>query len=387
MEEKINSLIVARVIDIFYPYISGVANQAYFISKHLQQVGIKSPIYASKFYAKKAQDYEIIDGIDIHRYDYSFNFMKYIYTPRIKKVLQKENYSLIHSHNYRNYLTNAAVGVAKKRKKPVVLSVHGSLLNYQKMVDGVKRWPYKIYDSIFGRRELKYISKIIVNSKIEYESAIIFGIPKEKLEVIPVGINSLLYQKLIINEKNNEILKLLYVGRISPVRNLDPIIKAMKFVNNVKLRIVGKEVAHTGAGNVGYYDKLKRLVTDLNLNSKIEFVGAKYGEELLNEYKNSDIFIYTSFVENFGQPILEAAATGLPIISTPVGIANDIVINNKTGFLVDYNDPNQIVDAINQLRSSSKRQKFSQKLTQIVKDHFNWTDITEKYIKLYNSCL
>lgn len=387
MEKNFNSLIVARVIDIFYPYISGVANQAFFISKHLQQVGIKSPIFTSKFYAKEALDYEIIDGIDIHRYDYLFNFMKYIYTPRIKKVLQKENYSLIHSHNYRNYLTNAAVGVAKKRKKPIVLSVHGSLANYQKMVSGVKRWPYKTYDYIFGKRELNYISKIIVNSKIEYESAIIFGIPEEKLEIIPVGINSLLYRKSTVNENNDEILKLLYVGRISPVRNLDPIIKAMKSVDNVKLRIVGKEVAHTGAGNVGYYDKLKKLATDLNLSSKIEFVGAKYGEELLNEYKNSDIFIYTSFIENFGQPILEAAATGLPIISTPVGIANDIVINNETGFLVDYDDPNQIVDAINKLRSSSKRQHINQKLTQIVKDHFDWTNITKKYIDMYKSCL
>lgn len=381
------SLKIARVIDIFYPYVSGVANQAYFISKYLQENGIQSPIFTSKFYAENSKSYEIIDGIEVHRINYLFHIMKFIITPKIKEILMNSEFSLIHSHNYRNYLTNIAVKVAKKKRKPIVLSVHGSLLNYQKMVFGIKRSPYRMYDIIFGKKEIENIDKIIVNSKIEEESALLFGVPKQKIKIIPVGIIFSKYQKEVKKICDDKILQILFVGRISPVRNLELIIYALKNMKNVHLTIVGGEVSHTGAVNVGYLNNLKILSNNLKLNDKITFLGPKYGEELVKEYKKADIFIYTSFVENFGQTILEAAASGLPIISTPVGIANEIVNDGKTGFIVDFKNPKEITKKINILRNASLRKEFSRSISKIAKEKFDWTHITNNYIKLYEECL
>ena len=66
-------------------------------------------------------------------------------------------------------------------------------------------------------------------------------------------------------------------------------------------------------------EELKLLANQLNLNSNVTFTGEKNPADLKLLYKSSNIFVYPSLYENFGQPLIEAAAHGLPLISTPVG--------------------------------------------------------------------
>lgn len=73
------------------------------------------------------------------------------------------------------------------------------------------------------------------------------------------------------------------------------------------------------------------------------------------------------FNENFGQTMLEAGAAGLPIIATKTGIANDIVKENKTGFIVGHNNPEEIVSYIKELTDKNKRELFGRRIRDIVK--------------------
>jgi len=221
---------------------------------------------------------------------------------------------------------------------------------------------------------------VIAATEQEYKEALKFGIKKEKLTTIPVGINIKDYEPI---KKDYLMLNLLFVGRISRNRNLEPIIKAMKILNkeNIKLTIVGGEAKSSDTSKTGYVDELKLLAKGLNIN----FAGPKYGKELINYYKKADIFVYTSFYENFGQTMLEAGASGLPIISTKTGIANDIVKDNKTGFIVGPKDPEAIASYIKELSDKNKREIFGKKIREIIKKNFDWDNIIEKYIEVYDS--
>jgi len=127
-------------------------------------------------------------------------------------------------------------------------------------------------------------------------------------------------------------------------------------------------------------DELKKLANGLN----IEFVGPKYGKELINYYKKADIFVYTSFYENFGQTMLEAGAAGLPIIATKTGIANDIVKDDKTGFTVGPDNPKEIAEYIKELKDRKTRAMFGKRIREIVRKKFNWDNIIKGYIKVYD---
>ena len=107
-------------------------------------------------------------------------------------------------------------------------------------------------------------------------------------------------------------------------------------------------------------------------------------DELFNWYSKGDIFVYPSLYENFGQPILEAAAAGLPIVSTSVGVAKEIIQDGETGFLV-AGDDQEIADRITQLADNNLRMKMGNALKKKVRNLYGWQKIIDQYMDVYQS--
>ena len=370
---------VIRTIESFYPYVTGPANQAFKISEGLYKKGVESPIFTTNFNVKNVKSMEYFGDVLVKRFKIKRKIMKYCFTPSMKNAF--EDFDIVHSHNYRSYQSSLGYKMAKKMKKPFVISTHGNLLAYKNFNMGLaSRLPYYAYDLLTLKKIVKKADMVVAATAQEYKEALEFGVKKEKLRIIPVGININDYEPA---KKDSSVINLLFVGRIARNRNLEPIIKAMKLLKDAKLTIVGGEVKSSETSKTGYIDELKNLAKGLN----IEFTGPKYGKELINYYKKADIFVYTSFYENFGQTILEAGAAGLPIISTKVGIANDIVKNDKTGFIVGPEDPEAIASYIKELSNKNKRVMFGKRIRDIVRKKFNWDSIIDKYVEVYDSIM
>jgi UDP-glucose:(heptosyl)LPS alpha-1,3-glucosyltransferase len=228
----------------------------------------------------------------------------------------------------------------------------------------------------------KRAQAIIVSSKFEYEDALEFGIPKEKLHIIPMGIE---VTQPVEKEFGNDILQLLFVGRIARVRRIELLLQAVeKLAFPFHLTIVGGEEKTSSVTRSGYLKELKMLSEGLNLNNKVTFAGRKSQAELKSYYKVADLFVYLSKYENFGQPLIEAGAHGLPIISTPVGVARDIVIDGETGYLTEGN-PKAMGDRIQLLRDSNLRKQMGAQVRNLIREKFDWAPIIGQYISLYNS--
>ncbi|MBI5186485.1 MAG: glycosyltransferase family 4 protein [Nitrospinae bacterium] len=177
-------------------------------------------------------------------------------------------------------------------------------------------------------------------------------------------------------------MKLLFVGRLARNRNVEAAIKAVSLMEDAVLHIVGSEERTSSTSKKGYVAELEALVRELGAQGKVFFIGPKYGAELQRFYLESDVFIYPSSYENLGQPVLEAATAGLPVISTPVGIARDIVIPGETGFLTGL-DPKEISECVENLRPSGIREGFGNKIRGLVEKNYNWDSIIERYIQVY----
>ena len=182
----------------------------------------------------------------------------------------------------------------------------------------------------------------------------------------------------------NDILQLLFVGRIARVRRIELLIQAAeKLTFPFHLTIAGEEVKTSSVTRSGYMKELNDLAHKLNLKNKISFVGRKTQEELKEYYRMADIFVYPSKYENFGQPLLEAGAHGLPIVATPVGVARDIIIDGETGYLTS-DDPKTISDHIYLLQDNNLRQQMGTQIKNLIRENFDWGNIMNQYLGLYN---
>ncbi len=161
-------------------------------------------------------------------------------------------------------------------------------------------------------------------------------------------------------------IRLLFVGRLVPVKGLKYLFQAVKLLIDqslpFELRIVGD----------GYHrGQLESLAKELGLTGHINFLGrVPFGPELFHIYRESDIFVLPSLSEGIPKTLLEAMASGLPIVATRVGGVPDVVKDEETGLLVEPRSPEGLARAIARFAAdSSLRRKIIRNGYAFVKDH------------------
>jgi glycosyltransferase involved in cell wall biosynthesis len=199
----------------------------------------------------------------------------------------------------------------------------------------------KGFEKFFNKIILKNADSVIVLTKaMGRKLSTIITIP---FHIIPNGCDAEHFKNLnkdICRKKLNlkKIEKIiLFVGRLHPVKGIQYLIDAMvsieKYDKNAKLLIIGD-------GEERY--NLESYVNKRKLKDSITFIGELPHSELPQYFAASDIFVLPSLSEGFPNVLLEAMASGLPIIATNVGGVPDIIQENINGFLVEPQNPNEI---------------------------------------------
>jgi len=378
---------ILRTIETFYPYVTGPTNQAFRISWELEQRGFHSPILTTYCDVDKNLPHsEYYRGVEVFRYRNQFRVMRYCISLGMIKGFR--DFDLIHSHNYRNFQADLGLFFSKLKKKPFILSTHGSLLGYKRYLEGrFARLPYALYDLLTFKLTAKKADLMVVSTQVEYEDAIEFGIKEKNLRMVPVGIDAEKYEGTGSNKKIDSVT-LLFVGRIARNRRVENVIRALKEINDrVRLVVVGSEEKTSSVSRGEYLEELTALVKKLGVERRVQFVGPKFGDALVEWYRSADIFVYTSKYESFGQPLLEAAAAGLPIISTLVGVARELIRNGETGYLIEFDNPLMLAESIKALLNEQVRSKCGKRIKELVKKNFSWDGIIDKYVKIYRGLI
>ncbi len=380
---------VLRTIPSFFPDVTGPANQAWRISLELEKREISSPILTSDFGAEASPKEEIIKGVYVRRIHSVGRYMQYGFTPGVIPIFLQEDCDLIHAHSYRNFITDVGFLFSKIRSRPFLLHAHGTLIGYKKFLREELGYPYRLHDVLTFKTVAKRASALVVSTTQELRECAKFGVNKKRIHIIPVGIDSNDYDR-IKKDKNTDARRILFVGRISRDRNIEQILHAFKNILkdfDVELLVVGGEARRSFAEKGGYLSELKTLARGLGIDKYVRFLGPLYGEDLLKAYRSSDIFVYTSLYENLGHTLLEAAASALPIVSTPVGIASDIIKDNETGFLVGY-EVGELSEKLKLLlEDEGECVRLGKNARELVKREYRWDPIIDRYVELYQSLL
>lgn len=178
------------------------------------------------------------------------------------------------------------------------------------------------------------------------------GIDREKIQVISNGVNPQRFKPISSHHTGNKQKKMLTVARLDLHKGHDRVLEALAILKNQGLTpqyiIVGK-----GEEEI----RLRKMVKNLGLESQVTFAGYVSESQLPEMYADSDIFVMASreipgrldLIEGFGISFLEASASGVPVVAGRSGGVSDAVLHEKTGLLVNPDDPMDIAQALQKL--------------------------------------
>ena len=285
---------------------------------------------------------------------------------RLYKLFKKEKPDVIHTHLY---IMPYAVVAAIFAKVPVrVHTIHNIA---KKEVGKLRR---KIYILFY-----KYCKVIPISISPLVKKSIIeeYKFSENQVPMIYNGIDlKKCIQKKEYCEKNGKI-SILHIGRFSEQKNHLGLIESFKIVHddfpNTVLKLIGS----------GDLEKVVRdKVKELNLEDCVEFLGLKANVyPYLNE---ADIFVLPSLWEGMPITLIEAMATGLPIVATGVGGVPDMIEHNVTGLLVDKQNIN-IAKALNRLIKNSELRAEIGQAARIASVRFSAQEMKAQYAQLYKT--
>ena len=216
---------------------------------------------------------------------------------------------------------------------------------------------------------------VYVNSEDYRKCWIERGIPSERLRILPRGLDTRMFHPAKRDRgfwtarglREGEV-GMLFVGRVSKEKNLDLIVSATR-----RLAEWRTPVRPIIVGDGPNMPELKRLLGDAI------FTGYLGGEDLAKAYASADLFAFPSTTDTFGNVILEAQASGIPVIVSDVGGPRDLVTNGQDGFVTKANDVADLANAIRQLADNpALRASMGEAGRRRVEDR-DWSEAFEKF--------
>ena len=184
-----------------------------------------------------------------------------------------------------------------------------------------------------------------------------------------------IYKKYNLPEEKPIVL---YVGRVDPEKRIDVVIKAFQKVSDempeALMIIVGDGVDRA---------RLEKLVKKLKLDKSVRFLGKVLPPDLYELYKIGTVFATASEIETQGIVLIEAAATGLPLVAVDKGAVAEICKNRENGFLCRPGNVDEIARALKEILANIETQKkFSKKSLALSKEH-DFENTLDRFTNIY----
>jgi colanic acid/amylovoran biosynthesis glycosyltransferase len=184
-----------------------------------------------------------------------------------------------------------------------------------------------------------YINVVTVNSQYLKTKLVAQGFKEKMIYVVPIGVDTSFFNGKRTNEDKTEVLRLISVGRLIPLKGQRYGIETVK-----KLVDKGLQLSYTIIGDGPEYDALSDLIHKLNLNGIVKLLGQKSQMDIKEAFSCHDVFIMPSTIdkngrrEAFGLVSIEAQAMGLPVIGFQSGGFPETVQHSVTGFILKDKD-------------------------------------------------
>lgn len=309
--------------------------------------------------AEKEIDLRRIKGLDTHS-----NFRNLV--GQIKKNVIEGNIDVIHVQN--NWQLAIAYVVKNslrfKRKVKIVYTIHGFRNNHP-----IKS---KIAQIVIGGGLFVAADKILCMTEFLKGK---FNWLSYKISMVPLGIKDDFFTDKYIAPPIDS-LQIIFPAQFRPGKNQGLIIHAFKDYLE-KSHDYNSKLVLPGGGDL--LDEMKALVNKLGIADYVYFPGLLPKKDIRRLYLESNVAIVASNSETFGQSIVEPFVLGRCVVSTPVGIANEIIEDDVNGFI--FNTKEQLLEIFIELANNKSRLITMGETNFKKRDMFRWKSITSLYRK------
>ena len=308
-------------------------------------------------------DVRRIDGLDVHT-----NFK--CLAMQIAEIIYSEDIKCVHVQNnwqmllliYVKFVILRSLGIK------IIYTLHG-FRNHSPIKSIIARL-------LIGLMLLLFANKVICMSTFLKRKFYFLG---KKAVLIPLGIsNEYFFEEQPPLPQNG--LQMVFPAQFRKGKNQDMIIRA--FARHIKN--CNDTESHLYLPGIGdYWEDTKNLALDLGIADRVSFPGLCSKQEVLYMYVRCNIGVIASNSETFGQSIVEPFVLGRCVISTHVGIADDILVDGENGYFFSSED--DLVDVFYRLYKNQLLIMEAGEVNYTKKQMFAWDNVTKCYVKLISS--
>jgi glycosyltransferase involved in cell wall biosynthesis len=343
--------------------------------------------------ARKNRKHQIIitcgpdrDGSEVVNFDPigTFDMPEYpdlkLYYPPILKMLDfcyTQDFTHIHSATP-GPIGLAALAIARILKIPIVGTYHTALPQYVGQLTGDNAmgeimWKYVVW--YYGQMDTIYVPSRATGDELTSK-----GIHRDKVRLYPRGVDTERFHpskrngffKKLTGVSGSEV-NILYVGRVSREKSLPFLVEVFK-----RLVTLRPNVRLCTIGDGPYLEEMKEALEGL----PAVFTGPLEGEKLAQAYASSDLFVFPSTTDTFGNVVLEAQASGLPVIVTEEGGPRENLIEGVTGLVVPPDDLKAFVEALLRLIDSPD---LLRRMARNAREYSSKRSFESAYLELWES--
>ncbi len=372
---------ILQITSSFLPVLGGQEKVVFETSKRLAKQGHSVTVLTTDLFCEKDNlpREETVEGFKIVRLKNNFLMKGYGYSHEAKRWLREnwKNYDIVHSHGYNRFLSEYALFYLRK-KLPLVFSAHGFRHTKQNYL-------FKVLHDLSLGRFVKFADKCTALTKNDYGAYYKLGVKKENIFDLPNGVDVVDFSK-----KDSELIKklkarydvndktLLYIGRIHKSKGLQYLIPALKSLA-CKLLVVGQDG--------GYKKVLENKIKELDLEDKVVFTGPLSDRELVAACHLSDVFVLFSEWEGFGVVVIEAMASGLPVVVSDRGSLPSIVDDCVDGIIVPFGNGALLEDKLRGLLRDGGQIKLLGRNGKKKAVKYSWDNIISVLLGNYDKLL
>lgn len=300
---------------------------------------------------------------------------------KFKKVLKEYEPDLVHLNPSMTWVALirdlAFLKIVKNHGFPVLFFIHGW------HIDLNKKNKQNIFLKFFLKKNFEKADGIVVLAKRFKEELVNSGIKKEKIYVSSPMVNSKDYQPG--NKRFERPFKVLFCSNMKKEKGPYELLDAISIVLD---KYPDTNFIFIGEGKE--LEKLKNLSKEKHIEKNVEFRGYLTGSDKFRAFGEAHIFILPSYSEGFPTVVLEAMASGLPLVVTPVGRLDEIIEEGMQGLIINSVPPNpkEISEKIIQLIENPKlMKKISNNNLERAKVEYDVNVISSQITKIYENIL
>ena len=334
-------------------HVSGFVPQFEMNNVHiLQNMGYEVH-YASNFHNPSyGDDNSRLEGTGIicHQIDFErspFKRKNITAYRQLKKLMEEHEFDLVHCHTPMGGAL-ARLAAHNTHTGPVIYTAHGfHFFKGAPLINWMIYYPVECYLS-------RYTDVLICINVEDYKRAKKHFYAKNVVRIPGVGLDIERIESTIVNTNQkkeqlgiqNDEYVLLSVGEMTANKNHELVLRALKKLNN-------KKIKYLLCGHGEEEKKLKNLVTDLQLNDQVLFLG--YRKDVFEIYRIADIFVFPSIREGMPVALMEAMASNLPVICSNIRGNRELIKNDFGGRLIEGNNIDDYARAIADLAGDREK--------------------------------